>query len=177
MKLEQQVCSLEHAKRLCPRCKTEKSVSDFYERRNWRWPSERYQSYCKACVRERTHEFYVANRDRLTLRERQRKASLGPVFLEKRREQRAKVRREVIEAYGGKCACCGESEAAFLAIDHIDGGGKAHLASIGGASSLIYWLRKNGYPEGFQVLCHNCNMAKGIYKICPHQHEIGGTSM
>lgn len=31
------------------------------------------------------------------------------------------------------------------------------------------WQRKNNYPKGFQVLCHNCNLAKGFYGKCPHQ--------
>ena len=31
--------------------------------------------------------------------------------------------------------------------------------------------RKNNYPEGFQVLCSNCNFAKGKYGSCPHTWE------
>ena len=31
------------------------------------------------------------------------------------------------------------------------------------------WLRRNSYPEGFQVLCHNCNLGKKINGgVCPH---------
>lgn len=30
------------------------------------------------------------------------------------------------------------------------------------------WLKKNDYPKGFQILCHNCNMSKGFYGYCPH---------
>jgi hypothetical protein len=26
----------------------------------------------------------------------------------------------------------------------------------------------NEFPDGFQVLCHNCNLAKGYYGECPH---------
>jgi len=32
-------------------------------------------------------------------------------------------------------------------------------------------LRRLGYPDGFRVLCHNCNMAYGFYKTCPHVRE------
>lgn len=35
--------------------------------------------------------------------------------------------------------------------------------------NIPWWLRRNNYPNGFQVLCHNCNMAKGFYGKCPHQ--------
>jgi hypothetical protein len=31
-------------------------------------------------------------------------------------------------------------------------------------------LRKNGFPEGFQVLCANCNIGRHINGgICPHE--------
>jgi hypothetical protein len=32
-------------------------------------------------------------------------------------------------------------------------------------------LIKNNFPDGFQVLCHNCNMSIGLYGYCPHQTE------
>jgi len=78
------------------------------------------------------------------------------------------LRREVIQAYGGQCVCCGEKEIKFLQIDHVDGNGAAHRRQIG-RSNLYRWLRNNHYPEGFQVLCASCNWAKGIYGVCPHQ--------
>lgn len=80
-------------------------------------------------------------------------------------------RQEVLLHYSDgelKCKCCGEKEYKFLSIDHINGGGNQHRKSLG--SKYIYsWLKQNGYPDGYQVLCHNCNMAKAFYKICPHQ--------
>lgn len=82
-------------------------------------------------------------------------------------------RYEVLSSYSGgepKCACCGESMLDFLSIDHIDGGGNEHRKQKGIWGSGIYrWLKKNGFPAGYQVLCHNCNQAKGFYGICPHQ--------
>jgi hypothetical protein len=72
-------------------------------------------------------------------------------------------------------ACCGEQRLPFLAMDHINGGGKAHLLIIGGARNgphvLYRWLKKNGYPAGFRVLCHNCNVAIGHYGRCSHEDE------
>jgi len=79
---------------------------------------------------------------------------------------RRNLRASVIEAYGGKCDCCGETHIEFLVIDHIDGGGRQHRKSLG---SYIYkWLRDQGYPAGFRVLCHNCNCAFAYYGSCPH---------
>lgn len=83
---------------------------------------------------------------------------------QKRHRQR---RQEVLAAYGGKCTCCGESTPEFLVIDHINNDGAAHRKEIG-ARNIYIWLRREGYPEGFQVLCHNCNIAKEFYGACPH---------
>jgi hypothetical protein len=50
-----------------------------------------------------------------------------------------------------------------LQIDHIDGNGRKHRKSIGiknGGITFYNWLIKNGFPEGFQVLCANCNWIK-----------------
>lgn len=73
------------------------------------------------------------------------------------------------------CACCEEKEIKFLSIDHINGGGNKHRKEIIGENSkggnIYVWLIKNNFPEGFQILCHNCNMAKGFYKICPHKEK------
>ncbi len=153
----------------CPKCKKEKPLSSFYVKKNARWKSEEYQPYCKDCVRDRTHIYYLKNREELKERERNRKKKLGEELLASRRLGRKKLRQEVLNQYGGECACCKENRFEFLAIDHIDGGGQSHLKSIGGASNLIYWLRLNKYPKEFQVLCHNCNMAKGMYGFCPHK--------
>lgn len=71
------------------------------------------------------------------------------------------------------CKCCGETEIDFLAMDHIDGGGKKHFATKELSStcgrSIYRWLVKHSYPSGFRVLCHNCNFAYGAYGSCPHQ--------
>lgn len=92
---------------------------------------------------------------------------------DKSKVYRTKLRREVLEAYGGEtpeCACCFEDIPQFLALDHIDGGGAAHRREIGSRNSntMFLWAKRNGYPPIFQVLCHNCNLAKGFYGECPH---------
>jgi hypothetical protein len=87
---------------------------------------------------------------------------------------RAKIK--VLEAYGGEnycCACCGEKHYEFLSIDHINGDGKAHRKELGLTGNKFYkWLIKNNFPKGFQVLCMNCNFAKGLYGHCPHKYVV-----
>jgi len=37
---------------------------------------------------------------------------------------------------------------------------------------LINWIIENNYPDGFQILCHNCNVAKGLIgnnNTCTHE--------
>jgi hypothetical protein len=80
------------------------------------------------------------------------------------------------------CNCCGENfHTDFLAIDHVLGRKEMEsipeLVSIGYSSklegeNLMRWIMKNNFPEGFKILCHNCNMAKGMKKnnyTCPHE--------
>ena len=93
-----------------------------------------------------------------------------------------KLKREVMDAYGGACSCCGETELAFLTIDHVNGDGAEHRrqlaaevgSSWGQAGAPTYrWLRKNGFPEGFQVMCANCNCGKQWNGgVCPHQQQV-----
>lgn len=95
----------------------------------------------------------------------------------KRREWGRKARRDLrlkaLDAYGGRCACCGERRYEFMAIDHVDGGGSAHRKSLReqgvGPEGFLRWLERSGYPQGFRLLCHNCNSAYGYYGECPHQ--------
>jgi hypothetical protein len=86
------------------------------------------------------------------------------------------VKREVFSHYGSKCACCGEARLEFLSIDHIDGNGAEHRRMIGsGGRNFYYWLRDNGYPEGYRAMCHNCNFALDHYGYCPHNNGLTQT--
>jgi hypothetical protein len=82
---------------------------------------------------------------------------------------------KILKHYGGnppKCACCNEKNIEFLALDHIEGGGRKHRASLKGkygGNAFYYWIIKNKFPEGFRILCHNCNQSLGLYGYCPHQ--------
>lgn len=68
------------------------------------------------------------------------------------------------------CACCKCTQIEFLSIDHLNGGGNRHRKAIKAWGVLFYsWLIRNKYPPEYQVLCHNCNLAKGFLGICPHE--------
>ena len=74
-----------------------------------------------------------------------------------------------------KCACCGFLDLDGLAIDHIDGRKSTGHSREFGSDDLRMdckrQYKKTGkWPEGLQVLCHNCNGAKRELVVCPHQN-------
>lgn len=83
------------------------------------------------------------------------------------------LRQEVLTAYGHRCACCGEEIAEFLAVDHVNGRGardrrESHFTGL----ALYLWLKRQGFPQdGFRLLCHNCNCARGFYGYCSHERR------
>ena len=83
-------------------------------------------------------------------------------------------RRAALEAYGGTppvCACCGEHRYPFLALDHIAGNGAEERRTKGKGPRFWYYLKREGYPPGYRVLCHNCNQGRGQFSVCPHELE------
>lgn len=121
---------------------------------------------CTTCLRKCKDRY--ENSDKNIQRER---------AITARRERRGRI----LEHYGGKCACCGETEPIFLALNHINGGGNEHRRQIGnnpgnrcGSSSTQFyrWIEKNDCPDILQILCHNCNMGKHLNGgVCPHQNQ------
>lgn len=140
----------------CSKCGQVKSASEFHKNRTK--PSG--LSYrCKTCK---------SSQDR----ERNQNADREAAGI-KDRARRSRLKRELIEAYRGACACCGESTFEFLSVDHIFNDGRQHLTAIGGgkrSSKLYGWLKRHGFPKDrYQLLCMNCNFAKGRYGACPHR--------
>jgi hypothetical protein len=97
------------------------------------------------------------------------------------REQRALSRiilkTEVYNALGNVCACCGEAEVEFLTIDHVnnDGGGKRSESGRRLTGNSVYLeVKRSGFDKTrFQILCMNCNWAKGRHGKCPHKKSNG----
>lgn len=141
----------------CLRCGESKPLTDFAKGRR---PGG-VHGYCKPC-RQAHYQEWVArpgNRERMAANNR---------------ANRLRIKIEGLRHYGGVCACCGEADVRLLTFDHIDGGGRKHLAEVHAQGRLSTWLRNNGYPEGFQVLCFNCNSGRSVNGgVCPHQDPEG----
>lgn len=56
-----------------------------------------------------------------------------------------------------RCRRCGETDDRVLNIDHINGGGRIHQRMV---SNVYQDLVNRKFPDGFQVLCQNCNIIK-----------------
>jgi len=115
------------------------------------------------------HNNYITNRTRLLDHGKQYRADNKNVLT----DRRFLVKLRVLANYSlGQmcCACCGEQQIEFLSIDHIQGGGGAERKMIGGGNCIYASLNRRNMPgpERYQVLCHNCNQAKGSHGRCPH---------
>lgn len=88
------------------------------------------------------------------------------------RRERAQLKLQAIEAYGSKCACCGEEHPYFLTLDHINNDGAVHREKYN-EQQIYREARREGWPKDrFQLLCMNCNFAKGHFQECPHKLGI-----
>lgn len=99
--------------------------------------------------------YYAANRDR--------KMELSAA-------RRVALRREVIEAYGGVCTCCGEDIDRFLTIDHTNDDGAEHRLSLTSSQQLWLQIRREGFPDRYRIQCFNCNCGRALNGgVCPHE--------
>lgn len=153
----------------CSKCHTPKPEDEFGHR-----GGGMKRAYCKLCRNKQrdpvaAQHLYQERRDRR---------------LAEQRRQRARRKLLVLGHYSGgepKCACCNEQAIEFLTIDHINGGGERHRLKLAtgrktshgrpnfGGGAMYFWLIQNGFPDGFRVLCFNCNSALGLFGYCPHQ--------
>lgn len=142
--------------------------------------SKTYYEQNKEAILARRRENYAANREerRKYQREWSRankekvKGYISKYTLEQKRRWningRRKVKLEVIEAYGGRCVCCGEDRFMVLQMHHVNGDGAEHRREIGLPGGYVFysWLKKQGFPkEGYELLCCNCHAVETWRKL------------
>ncbi len=163
---------MESLNRLCRVCQTKfirrYSFQKYCSKKCGQWVAfKRWSRKNKRNLRKRFSLWYEKNKDKNNKQSKE--------YYQKNkirlRKYANKIRRElrsfVIKKYGGKCKCCGESELAFLAIDHVNNDGYKEKKKIKN-NMLLSRLRDRKINKKYQVLCHNCNSAKGYYGCCPH---------
>lgn len=116
----------------CSKCGFFKKLNDFYKDKRSRDGHE------SRCIRCRSEYFTSDNHKKSQI---------------KWREQ---LRNVMFDHYGHECTYCGSTT--NLQFDHIngDGGGNNKRQWTTWANALI----KTGFPDGCQVLCGQCNVAK-----------------
>lgn len=155
--------------KICSKCKTKKSVLEFYKQHD---KSDGFECQCKVCSLIRKKEYKLRNREKVlaSLREynktpkaresnkRYMKTDVGRlngINSIYRRRSKLKIGRHdfsnsdlqlLLALQGGKCACCHQefSETRKLERDHIK------PISKGGETTL----------ENIQLLCRSCNAKK-----------------
>jgi len=83
-------------------------------------------------------------------------------FKERAKNRSRNIRLEVIYYYSNgemKCNDCGVDYIEFLEIDHINNNGREHKRNEN-ITNMYQYLKRNNYPNGYQVLCSNCNIKK-----------------
>lgn len=125
----------------------------------------------KICKQDKI--YYQKNKDRIKEYQQKNKDRI--------KEYKLENKLQVFNHYSNydiKCNCCGERQMEFLSIDHINNDGAKHVRYEGAkyklsGGNLVNWLIQNNFPSGFQILCMNCNWAKGLDSehLCPHQKE------
>lgn len=108
---------------------------------------------CNTCINKAG---YVNQRD-------WRKTTKGKACCAKYAQKyRDRIRAEVFAHYG-PCQYCGTTE--NLQLDHKNGDGKSVERKMGngrrrGGFDLYRRVRRDGFPDTFQSLCRQCNIAK-----------------
>jgi len=158
----------------CTKCKKALPLNMFSK---WKKGFDGVFPSCKECRKAYNREYYLRNTEAIKQRAKKYKKGHRKRANEICSRDRLKLKLEMIEAYGGKCTCCGESNYKFLALDHVNNDGNIHrkkLAAERGIKKVrcdTIWreARRNNFPDSYTILCMNCNYAKSAYGICPHK--------
>lgn len=113
------------------------------------------KKFCDTCLYEKRKEY-------------NREYCKTEIAKELKASAHRRIREIAYSGYGGVCACCGEEEFEFLCIDHVNGGGSEDRKKHN-TYQIARRVIELGFPGEYQVLCHNCNLAKGFFGECPHQ--------
>ena len=156
--------------RICKRCGTSRPDTEFVVNKS----AANGGNICKPCRRKRDNERRAADRQRFRDEHRAWRDANRDRVRESARKHAARLRDEVLTAYGNACACCGERTREFLTLDHIEGGGTAHRKATWG--KVYNEVKREGFPSGYRILCWNCNWAYRLSGDCPHR-QAGGRDL
>lgn len=179
--------------KICKKCRFKKDVKDFHKNIS---SKDKLSYWCKLCNRILYKEYYQINFEKiknnlkeynkthqkqLKLYRLKNKEKINQTrkkwYVIHRKERllynkkyNVRIRNTILNHYGNKCTCCNETRREFLTIDHINNDGNIQRKKIGN-SRFYTWIIQQNFPKDLQILCCNCNFAKGFYGCCPHTKE------
>ena len=121
--------------------------------------------------RRASQKYYYANREALLAKAKERGERNRDALRARGVARRAAMKNRIFALLGSACACCGEAERSFLTLDHKHGGGRIHFMVRGTWGTYLDVLKMENASDHYQILCANCNMAKGRHGVCPHQKQ------
>lgn len=146
--------------RVCIKCGVEKPIEEFVKR--YYGGSQYPKRTCKACyyprinVKRRTPEARLKNNAYSRERMRKIRAANPELARNLASQGKRKLRRQAVEALGGKCVYCGCEVFEALEINHIDGQGRQDWLKIG-SSPTHRMIRDGEYPFPVELTCRVCN--------------------
>lgn len=151
----------------CSKCsQTKPATKRHFSFRN---DQQNLRSDCKDCQKAQHTKWRIKNKDIVNQLNKKSRLKNRDRLNQKARAKRARIKKEVIDSYGGKCVCCSESKTEFLSLDHVNNNGAEHRKRIEKWGSMYRWAKENNCPPSLQLLCFNCNCAKQFSGYCPHQ--------
>jgi len=155
----------------CSHCHEIKLLDDFYR---YGRSLDQHFVWCKTCSNKASQERRKNQHDKVVRVAHERYLRLRDKILLYSHDRNLERKALLVAHYSkniSRCICCGEANVHFLTIDHIEQNGSQHRKSskCGTGSTFYRWLIKEGMPEGYQVLCYNCNLSRTWHGKCIHR--------
>ncbi len=116
-------------------------------------------------IRLQKKEYNLKNREKKRLSALKWNTNNKQHIREHSREKIQALKKEVLSHYcqpdSPNCVMCGENRLPCLTLDHINDDGAKERKELNMYGSNFYlWVKRNRYPERYQVLCWNCQYIK-----------------
>ncbi len=153
----------------CSLCENEQPLDNFGKTKNVK---SGIRSYCKSCEKAE-REIYNTNNKELIQQRRSTPEARRKAFITTHK-RRKKIKRIVTHHYSNGTMCClhcGYDKLDALSIDHINDNGAEHRKNDPNAQHLSEYLYANDFPEGYQILCMNCQLIKKLEHTAKTMNE------
>jgi len=142
-----------YAKNMCKKCHNSK----YHEKNKEKIKKRKQKNYLKTRKKdlERNKIWYKNNKEEKMI---------------KNRDRYWVIKQQVISFYSNnymKCSLCDIDDMDILSIDHIDGDGHSERIKLFGrrcGGDMYKHLIDNNFPDGYRVLCRNCNWKEYLLK-------------